>query len=85
MPTRKKAPAKKSATKKSSAKKRAIRKPAKKASAKAASGRKSGGALHKVARSIGSTLGTIAKKTGDAVEAAKNALPAPLGSGDAES
>ena len=43
------------------------------------------GTLHNVARSIGSTLGNLAKKTGRAVEAARNALPNPLHSGNNES
>jgi hypothetical protein len=77
MATKKSAPAKKSTKKpaakktvKPAAKKKATRKPAKKKS--------SGGTLHNVARSIGSTLGSLAKKTTKAVEAAKDAIPGPL-------
>lgn len=76
MPTRK-SPAKKSTAKKKTpaekapAKKSTPRKRAAKPAPKAATT----GKLHKVARSIGSTLGSIAKKTSTAVKAAKQALP----------
>ena len=74
MATKKSSAKKSTAKKKATPKKSVSRKPAAKAARKATS-RKSGGALHSVARSIGSTLGTIAKKTTEAVEAAKQALP----------
>src|SRR4051812_22533818 len=80
----KKSPAKKTAAKKTAAKKKstprkAVAKSAsKKSAAKKSPPRKSGGALHDVARSIGSTLGSIAKTTGKAVDAAKDALPGAL-------
>src|ERR1041385_4062039 len=77
----KKTPAKKTTAKKTAVKKSTPRKVAAKKSVRK-SGRKSGGALHNVARSIGSTLGTIAKKTSKAVEAAKQALPSPLNPGN---
>ena len=80
----KKSPAKKTAGKKATtAKKSAPRKTAGKPAGKSTASRKSGGALHKVARSIGSTLGSIAKKTSKAVEAAKQAIPNPLHREDA--
>ena len=41
--------------------------------------------IHDVERTIGSKLGTLAKKTGKAVEAARNALPNPLHSGKSRS
>ena len=74
----KKSTAKKPAAKKTTAKKSSPRKPAAKSPSKKTAKRKSGGALHNVARSIGSTLGSIAKKTSQAVEAAKDAIPGPL-------
>ncbi len=77
MATKKSAPAKKTAAKKTAARKSTPRKPAAKSTRKAASKSKPGGALHDVARSIGSTLGSLAKKTSKAVEAAKHALPGP--------
>ncbi len=83
MPTRK-SPAKKSAAtkkpaaKKTTAKKASPRKTAATSTAKAPAGEKPKGTLHTVARSIGSTLGSLAKKTSKAVEAAKQALPGAL-------
>ncbi len=83
MPTRKSPAAKSTATKKttkrSAAKKAPPRKRAATSAAKAVKPAKSEGTLHQVARSIGSTLGSIAKKTSKAVEAAKQALPGPYG------
>ncbi len=49
--------------------------------ARKTSSRKSRGALHSVARSIGATLGSLAKKTSEAVDAAKQALPSFPGTG----
>ena len=77
MATKKSAPAKKTA-KKAAAKKTTKPAAKKKTTRKPAAKKSSGGTLHKVARSIGSTLGSLAKKTTDAVEAAKDALPGPL-------
>jgi len=76
----KKTPAKKSTAKKKTAakKKSPARTTAAKAARKSTGSRKSGGTLHQVARSIGSTLGSIANKTSKAVEAAKQAIPNPL-------
>jgi hypothetical protein len=85
MATKKSAPAKKTAAKKTAAKKSPPRKPAAKATRKTVSKSKSGGALHNVARSIGSTLGSLAKKTSKAVAAAKHALPGPLKPGRGDS
>ncbi len=74
--------AKKTTAKKAAAKKSSPRERTPQPAAKAAASTTKAGALHSVARSIGSTLGTIAKKTSKAVEAAKQALP---GSGSRES
>lgn len=84
MATRKKTSTKKAA-KKPAAKQGAPRKSAAKPVRKMSSRRRAAGTLHKVARSIGSTLGTVVRKTGKAVEAAKSALPAPLGSSESQS
>lgn len=79
MATKKKAVSKKTSARKSPAKKKSSKTSAKgapkKAAAKRKSAKKSGGALQNVARSIGSTLGSFAKKTSEVVDAAKNALP----------
>jgi sorbitol-specific phosphotransferase system component IIBC len=83
MATKKKTTAKKSTAKKSTAKKKSTarktsaKSTGRKTTAKRATAKKTGGkgALHNVARSIGSTLGSFAKKTSEAVDAAKNALP----------
>lgn len=82
MATKKSTAAKKTSTKKSTAKKKSTKTAVKTASRQPAAKRKSSkksGALHNVARSIGSTLGSFAKKTSEVVDAAKNALP--FGSG----
>lgn len=73
-PPKKRAPAK-STAKKASAKHTPAKKSAARKSAKAKSASREGKTLQRVARSIGATLGTLAKSTSDAVSAAKNALP----------
>ena len=65
----------KSTAKKASAKRTPAKKSTAKKSAKPKVAKRDGETLHKVARTIGATLGTWAKTTSDAVTAAKNALP----------
>lgn len=73
-PPKKRAPAK-STAKKAAAKRTPAKKSAAKKSAKTKPASRKGATLHKVARSIGATLGTWAKSTSDAMIAAKNVLP----------
>lgn len=72
--TRKKSTARKSSTK-SASRKKAGSKRASNTRTKSTAVERAEGTLHNVARSVGSTLGTWAKKTSKAVDAAKNALP----------
>jgi hypothetical protein len=78
-PPKKRTPVKTAAKKASAPREHTAAKkaPAKKSAASAASKTKAANhdTLQNVARSIGSTLGSLAKKTSDAVKAAKQVLP----------
>lgn len=79
-PPKKRASANKTSTprKRTAAKKSTAKKPARAGRKPKTAGTTKPDTLHHVARSIGSTLGTIAKKATNVVKAAKDALPAGL-------
>lgn len=77
-PPKKRTSAKSPAKKKAASRKRVAAKksPAKKATGKKAkTSSREAETLHNVARTIGATLGSFAKTTGDALKAAKQVLP----------